>query len=235
MRATTSIAGSRTVHSSTLVANLDPPMARWTRPARSSWSRPGRQTSNLRERDAGGCRLVDAQHDLGVVGDGLDAQTAGRRSRTARRSAVVTRVACVEPSHLAAHAHSVGKRPPAAHRRIPAITTERLAQISARCVHSRPLRSRVAYCTASTSRREAAADAPLRLHLLNPDGAAVRPRPVSIQVDHNLLPSGGWRVTFPRYDPLKLEVRPGPREARRRQLSAAPVSTAQRKPSRGRT
>jgi hypothetical protein len=46
MRATTSVPGSPTVRSCTRLANLDPPTARPTRPARSSWSRTVRHTRN---------------------------------------------------------------------------------------------------------------------------------------------------------------------------------------------
>ena len=116
---------------------------------------------------------------------------AHQRSRTARRSAVVSLVARVEPfpsgSACTLDGRAIASGPSADAR-----NSYRTPSSDRRALHAFSLlRSRVACCNASTSRREAAADAPLRLHVLNPPGAAARPSPISVQVSTNLLPSGG--------------------------------------------
>jgi hypothetical protein len=75
MRVTTLIAGSPAVRISTLAANLDPPTARPTKAGQIDLVPIAVAQQEYRERGIDGCWLVDRQHDLGVVGDGLEAQT----------------------------------------------------------------------------------------------------------------------------------------------------------------
>ena len=152
---------------------------------------------------------------------------ANRRSRTARRSAVVSLVARVEPfpsgSACTLDGRAIASGPSADAR-----NSHRTPSSDRRALHALSLlRSRVACCNASTSRREAAADAPLRLHLLDPPGAAARPSPISVQVSTNLLPSGGWRMRLlvGTITPI-LKWRSGLRRGRWCRVSAASVSTA---------